>query len=708
MVQTLENIPRLQSIPLIYDIKRDLTNITNILLIDQSVASYDTFVKSSNATTFPIVYNRQSTREELRTLLKSKFTSINRIGFVSHYSPNPYFLENETLFTTLESGLASLSSNSLLIVDLIKTLNVSNVDFLACDTLLYENWKSFYGQLKTNCPQVTIGASNNKTGNLQVGGDWILENTKENIQSIYFGETILEYNELLVTFQTNNGNLTLTYTVTSGNATITQLNTGSGSGVLNIPDNIPDITPLIPITIIDVYAFMNSTNLTSVIIGNSVTSIGDYAFASCTGLTSVTIGNSVTSIGNGAFQSCIGLSSFTVDSANPNYSVIDGVLFNKLKTILVNYPPNKTGINYNIPDSVTSIGDYAFASCTGLTSVTIGNSVTSIGDGAFQSCTGLTSVYFYGNIPSIGVNNFVSNTQDTAYYLSNTGIANLTMFTSTSPFTPIATTLNVLIGGITVSTTTGIAGSFQQISMQRLLANGQAIDISNFSPYRYASSNPLIASISNSGLINFVATGTITIIVSQSAYQDYPYISNTIQVSVSVSVPALSSICFPVGTLIDTDQGKIAIELIEKDVNTIRCKKVKAITETVSMLEYLVYIEKDALGKSIPSIDTIISPNHKLLYNREMIESRYLINRLEGVYPIKYSGEVLYNVLLERYDKMMVNNLIVETLDPENIIAQMYSNKFSKEKREYLIKKYNNFIKTKSIRDYVELSKYLK
>jgi hypothetical protein len=91
-----------------------------------------------------------------------------------------------------------------------------------------------------------------------------------------------------------------------------------------------------------------------------------------------------------------------------------------------------------------------------------------------------------------------------------------------------------------------------------------------------------------------------------------------------------------------------------------------------------------------------------------MIESRYLINRLEGVYPIKYSGEVLYNVLLERYDKMMVNNLIVETLDPENIIAQMYSNKFSKEKREYLIKKYNNFIKTKSIRNYVELSKYIK
>jgi len=188
---------QLETVPLIYNIKRDLTNITNILLIDQSVASYDTFVKSSNATTFPIVYNRQSTREELRILLKSKFTLINRIAIVSHYSPNPYFLENEPLFTTLDTGLASLSSNSLLIVDLIKTLNVVHVDFLACDTLKYENWKSFYGQLKTNCPQVTIGASNNKTGNLLIGGDWILENTKENIQLIYFGEMIVEYNQLL-------------------------------------------------------------------------------------------------------------------------------------------------------------------------------------------------------------------------------------------------------------------------------------------------------------------------------------------------------------------------------------------------------------------------------------------------------------------------------------------------------------------------------
>ena len=91
MANELMDKYRLETEPLIYDNKADTSNITNILLIDHSVSSYEVFVKSANTQTFPIVYNRRSTREELGTLLKSKFTSINRIVFVSHYSPNPFF-----------------------------------------------------------------------------------------------------------------------------------------------------------------------------------------------------------------------------------------------------------------------------------------------------------------------------------------------------------------------------------------------------------------------------------------------------------------------------------------------------------------------------------------------------------------------------------------------------------------------------------------
>ena len=84
-----------------------------------------------------------------------------------------------------------------------------------------------------------------------------------------------------------------------------------------------------------------------------------------------------------------------VESENPEYSSADGVLFNKNKTELLCCPARKSG-NYDIPNSVTSIGDRAFGYCSNLTSVTIPNSVTSIGDMAFENCSSLTYVYYSG------------------------------------------------------------------------------------------------------------------------------------------------------------------------------------------------------------------------------------------------------------------------------------------------------------------------
>ena len=156
------------------------------------------------------------------------------------------------------------------------------------------------------------------------------------------------------------------------------------------------------ITSIENSAFFNCIGLTSITIPNGTTSIGHHAFFNCTGLTSITIPDSVTSIEGSAFSCCTKLSGIWVGANHPAFSNDEaGALFNKEKTTLISYPGGISGA-YEIPDSVTSIGDNAFYGCTGLTSVTISDGTTSIGDRAFYDCTGLTSIAIPDSVTSIG------------------------------------------------------------------------------------------------------------------------------------------------------------------------------------------------------------------------------------------------------------------------------------------------------------------
>src|SRR6185369_6101280 len=109
-----------------------------------------------------------------------------------------------------------------------------------------------------------------------------------------------------------------------------------------------------------------------------VNRIESYAFYGCLSLTSVTIPNSVTNINRFVFGECTNLNTITVEALNPVYSSISGVLFNRSQTVLFQCPGGKAG-DYTIPNGVTTIADYGFTGCAGLTNITIVSSVTYIG-----------------------------------------------------------------------------------------------------------------------------------------------------------------------------------------------------------------------------------------------------------------------------------------------------------------------------------------
>ena len=172
--------------------------------------------------------------------------------------------------------------------------------------------------------------------------------------------------------------------------------------------------------------------------GANVTSIGSWTFRENSNLTNVVVPETVTSIGGDAFGNCSSLTSITVESGNAVYSDIDGVLFDKNQNTIIRCPEARSG-DYSIPNTVTNIAFGAFINCSRITSINIPESVINIEDGAFSDCSSLTSITIPDSVVSIGVYAFsgcnslksvtISNSVTSIGYASFAGLNSLISIT---------------------------------------------------------------------------------------------------------------------------------------------------------------------------------------------------------------------------------------------------------------------------------------
>lgn len=293
----------------------------------------------------------------------------------------------------LGAGLSSIGTDAFTSCDSLKSFTVdsANANFVAVNGVLYD---------KSQSTLVVFPGG--------LGGRYIIPDGVTQIaRSAFCSNNILAVVVMPATLTTIGPSaFSSCYALTS---------VTNGPGVLSLGDS----------------AFSECLQLSKVFLNAALTNIGRQAFFRCPALTSISISNSVSAIGERAFASCAKLGSINVDPSNPSFSSVNGVLFDKTQTTLLQFPAAKI-LAYTVPNSVSHIGDSAFYGCASLLGVTLPDTLSDIGKSAFELCSKLPNInlpdgllqipdrafYRCASLTNIVIPNSVTNIGNSAFFLT--------------------------------------------------------------------------------------------------------------------------------------------------------------------------------------------------------------------------------------------------------------------------------------------------
>jgi len=727
-------------------INLDIT-YTNVLLIDSEVPDFQSVYDSVNDETLPIVYSNSSSKVELLTLLNTNFRNISRIGFFFASSGmTKMFLDLQPFFSDSEE--MKYSENVEFIINIIKQFGVKNIDFLACNTLNLPNWISYYNLL-TKETNVVVGASNDRTGNIKYGGDWVMETTCENIEFIYFTKTIEYYQYLL-----DNGDISIIIDV-NNNIYGTGYNSDGqlGLGDNNQRNSLTKITlPSGKIAVAISYGLKYTVVLfdDGSIYGTGYNGFGQLGLGTIggiintlqpmiglpTGIKAVAIScgyvhtvvlfadGSIYGTGaNGNGQLGLGTIGGTINTLQPMIGLPSGtkavaISCGAYHTLVLfadgsiygtgwnnngqlGLGPTNTGNKNTLQQMILPSEKIAVAiSCSYVHTLVLFDDGSIYGTG-----------YNYNGQLGLGPTN--TGNQYTLQPMIGlpTGIKAVAISCGSQHTAVLFNDGSIYGTGLNAFGQLGLGDYINHYSLTELtLPTGiKAVAISCGSKHTavlFADDTIYATGANYNGQLGLGPTNTenkntlqpMLTTSSDGSLIPMTYVKKLWGSNFDPITP-ISNVCFPANTLITTNQGNIAIQNLDPKIHTIRNKKIELITKTISQDKYLVCFEKDALSKNVPSEKTIITKNHLIYYKGSTMKAKDFINNYENVNKIKYNGEVLYNVLLKEPYEMMVNNLICETLHPENKIVELYKilSKMPEIEQEKIIKEYNDYcIKNKT------------